>query len=256
MFGELLSAGTSLLGGLFGKSSQDKANRQNIQLQKDFAQKGIQWKVADARKAGVHPLAALGANTVSFSPSVVGSTALGEGISNMGQSIDRAINSTSDHNTRAANLQTQIAEEALKGARLDNQGKAIQNAALASRTVRAAQVGAPFPSADGSTNTGMAGQATSKGSGLRLGSSGALPSFPGSTSNDMGNAFGELLEDFAGAVNFRDSMAKMNSNQKAALLQAVFPGFQWAAMSLGRKYRPPANYGPRVTTKSFRDTFQ
>ena len=38
------------------------ANAQNLQLQNDFAQKGISWRVQDAKNAGISPLAALGAN--------------------------------------------------------------------------------------------------------------------------------------------------------------------------------------------------
>lgn len=91
ILGPLISAGASLLGGLFGRSSQDKANAQNIQLQKDFAQQGIRWKVADAKAAGIHPLYALGAQTHSFSPSLVGDTSLPTGLANAGQDISRAI---------------------------------------------------------------------------------------------------------------------------------------------------------------------
>lgn len=89
--GPLISAVGSLFGGLLGKSSQEKANEQNIKLQKQFAQEGIQWKVADAVKAGVHPLYALGAQTTAFSPSVVGDTALPNALQNMGQDIGRAV---------------------------------------------------------------------------------------------------------------------------------------------------------------------
>lgn len=43
-------------------------NQMNIDYQEKFAKEGIQWKVADAKKAGLHPLAALGASTNSFTP--------------------------------------------------------------------------------------------------------------------------------------------------------------------------------------------
>jgi len=59
----------------------------NIKLQKQFAQNGIQWKVADAKKAGIHPLYALGAQTHSFAPVQTG----GGSFSEMGQSVGRAI---------------------------------------------------------------------------------------------------------------------------------------------------------------------
>ena len=48
---------------------QKEMNAKNAALQREFAQSGIQWKVADAKKAGLHPLAALGAQTASASPS-------------------------------------------------------------------------------------------------------------------------------------------------------------------------------------------
>lgn len=38
------------------------ANASNLQLQKDFAQQGLSWKIQDAKNAGISPLAALGAN--------------------------------------------------------------------------------------------------------------------------------------------------------------------------------------------------
>jgi len=92
MIGALIGAGTSLLGGLLGKKSAEKQAKQNIKIQKQFAQEGIQWKVKDAEKAGVHPLYALGAQTHSFSPVSVGDPLPGA-IADMGQGIGRAVES-------------------------------------------------------------------------------------------------------------------------------------------------------------------
>lgn len=104
MLGNLISAGASLIGGLFGKSSADKAAaqnlaiaQQNMKMQKEFAQEGIRWKVEDAKKAGIHPVYALGAPTTSFSPVSFNATAdnsVGNAIASMGQDIGRAVNST------------------------------------------------------------------------------------------------------------------------------------------------------------------
>jgi len=91
MLGSIISAGASLLGGIMGSNSQEKMAKQNIQLQKDFAQQGIRWKVADAKAAGLHPLAALGAQTHSFSPISVGGDPLSQGLASAGQDIGRAI---------------------------------------------------------------------------------------------------------------------------------------------------------------------
>lgn len=256
MLGELISAGSSLLGGLFGKKSADKANDKNIKLQKEFAQSGIQWKVADAKAAGVHPLAALGASTVSFSPSVVGDNSLGAGVSNMGQDIGRAINSTRTAEQRSSAMAQTLAAEQLKGLRLDNEGKAIQNAALASQTVRNSAVGAPFPSASGTTNTGVPGQATSKG--IRLAGV-PIPIDPQtSPSSATTNIFGDD-PDVGGWVNMIRSWDMMPASSKLALANAVLglgPMFQVTKHPFGKSYSKPQNYGPRVTTKSFKDTFQ
>lgn len=57
---------------LISADSNRSASNRNADLQREFAQHGISWKVADAKRAGVHPLAALGAQTQSASPVYVG----------------------------------------------------------------------------------------------------------------------------------------------------------------------------------------
>lgn len=120
MLGNLVAAGTSLIGGLFGQKSQEKTAEKNIQLQKDFAQQGIQWKVADAKAAGIHPLYALGAQTHSFSPVSVGDS-LSPALANAGQDIGRAINSTSDGSTRVSAIAKAAEALALEKAGLENE---------------------------------------------------------------------------------------------------------------------------------------
>lgn len=46
-------------------------NAQNVALQKEFAQNSIRWRVEDAKAAGIHPLAALGASGAQFSPNSI-----------------------------------------------------------------------------------------------------------------------------------------------------------------------------------------
>lgn len=57
--------GGPLISGAF--SAQN--SKDNYDAQKEFAQNGIQWRVADATAAGLHPLAALQGGGTSFSPS-------------------------------------------------------------------------------------------------------------------------------------------------------------------------------------------
>lgn len=72
-----IAAGASILGSALGykstKDSQkiyDKAAKANIQYQKEFAQHGLRWRVDDAKAAGIHPLAAMGASTAQFTPQI------------------------------------------------------------------------------------------------------------------------------------------------------------------------------------------
>lgn len=79
--GALIGGGLGLAGSLVGGS-----NKKQIRWQREQLQKGIQYRVADAKKAGIHPLYALGANIQSPSPIQV-SGGLGEGLQQMGQGL-------------------------------------------------------------------------------------------------------------------------------------------------------------------------
>lgn len=143
--GGLASGVMSLIG---GKSAQDKSaetqmaiNEQNVALQREFAQNGIQWKVDDARRAGIHPLAALGAPTTSFS-NLVGPTVgqEGEGIQKAGQDIGRAMSAASSMDTKY--------DEAVK--KITLQKGELENALLASQIAKtnAPSVGPSMPTAN------------------------------------------------------------------------------------------------------------
>lgn len=88
--GSLISAGANLLGGLFSNKSNRSSMKEQIKYQREFAQHGIRWRVADAQAAGLHPLYALGANTPSYSP-VYSSDAMGPALAAAGQDIGRAV---------------------------------------------------------------------------------------------------------------------------------------------------------------------
>lgn len=86
----LISAGSSLLGGALGASSSAKQNKKQMELQKEFAQKGVQWRVADAKAAGLHPLAAMGLQGSTYSPAFQ-TNPMGDALAQAGQSIANGV---------------------------------------------------------------------------------------------------------------------------------------------------------------------
>lgn len=140
MLGALIGAGTQLLGGLLGRDSAQKQADKNAALQREFAQSGIQWKVEDAKKAGVHPLYALGASTHSFSPVSI-SDPLPAAMANAGQDLSRAMTSTATPTQRQTAFGSAMESLTLEKAGLENQ-------LLRSQIVRMNQTSSPpIPSA-------------------------------------------------------------------------------------------------------------
>lgn len=79
-----------VVGGLVQGSANRQTQRANADLQREFAQHGIQWRVDDAKRAGLHPLAALGSFPASSQAlSIV--DPLGSSLSSAGQNISQAI---------------------------------------------------------------------------------------------------------------------------------------------------------------------
>lgn len=89
MLPALIAAGASLVGGMFS----DAGKKRELAQQREFAQNGVRWRVADAQAAGIHPALAMGASVPSYTPVGLGS-GMAEGLSNAGQDISRAVDAT------------------------------------------------------------------------------------------------------------------------------------------------------------------
>lgn len=88
MWDSIIGASSTLLGSALNSANQNRINKDNADLQREFAQNSIQWRIQDAQKAGVHPLAALGASGYNASPSFV---AADNGIAQAGQQISQGL---------------------------------------------------------------------------------------------------------------------------------------------------------------------
>lgn len=66
--GSLINAGMSTYNTKKTNEANERIAEQNRQMQREFAQNSIQWKVNDAKAAGLHPLSAIGAQGTSYTP--------------------------------------------------------------------------------------------------------------------------------------------------------------------------------------------
>lgn len=169
MLDALISAGANLIGNMMSNSSKDDTNAMNMQIaqmnnatqekwaQKNFdfqnqaAHEGVSWKVADALKAGIHPLAALGSQTFSPSPVSVNSSSpslesKSWDFSSIGQDLGRAAKAATNAESRKAVDEEQGRKIALEKGNLEND---ILRAELLSKVARtgprSAQLGPPMP---------------------------------------------------------------------------------------------------------------
>lgn len=62
----LIGGAASIFGGLMNSSSQQAINSANLQQSMYMANNAVSMRVADARRAGINPLAALGVSTPGF----------------------------------------------------------------------------------------------------------------------------------------------------------------------------------------------
>lgn len=104
----------------------------------DLAKHGIRWKVADAKKAGIHPLYALGAQATAGGVSNSGNL-IGD-IASLGSDISRAIQAT-----RSQSEREDAYSEAFKQQQYERNN--LENDLLRAQIAKTSQVGPPLPSA-------------------------------------------------------------------------------------------------------------
>lgn len=132
--GSLASGVMSMFGSNQTAQAQEQIAAQNIAEQQRYAQNRIQWTVADAKAAGINPLAALGNATQSFS-NVVGAENAGGGLKDMGQNVGRALAALSSKDEEADRLNNDLTRAKIANVNADTVRQAAEASRLATNSV-------------------------------------------------------------------------------------------------------------------------
>lgn len=106
MWGSIISTVGGLLGGMMNR---DSAADHNAAIRQMNATK-IQTTVKDARKAGIHPLAALGSPVAGSWATPVGQPGLGDAVADGAASIGKAVDSGGQRELLRASIETERAK--------------------------------------------------------------------------------------------------------------------------------------------------
>ncbi len=160
--GGIAGAVGNVVGGVLGNKSDASTAQANYAAQKEFAQNGIRWKVADAKAAGIHPLAALGVNNASFSPSFTAGDY--SWLGDAGQNVGRAIESKATRAERELGqaMQAETHAEQIRGLKLENDIRAQTLLQMKLDSLSAVKKTGRPPAMPGVDNTVLTGQGDSK----------------------------------------------------------------------------------------------
>lgn len=215
MLEALLSTGAGLLQSFFGRNERD----QERAAQREAAQNSVQWRVADAKKAGIHPLAALGMQPISLAPVNVGGD---PSWADMGQDLGRAVAAGSTVNQRVDQMSRSIVSAQLEGLNLDND---IKRAELASR-VRRNLLGAGVPPVVPEVGPNTARGADIGGQTLPLPGGKEIKSGRTATSEEIERQYGDVAQSIYGIGRMVDDSANN-----------AFPGVNWDRFRMGNVLR-------------------
>jgi len=176
----LIGAGASAAGKVADAIFGDKQADENWDRQKKVLKNQIQWKVEDATKAGLHPLAALG-----VVPASVGGTIVGSDFGSLGQDIGRAAEAlmAPEDKTTARMIQLEV-----ERGQLQNELLKSQIASTRMRSMQDATPGVPGIGPSGPT-IGIPG------------TSAKVPVAQANAAQDAENHFGEIFGELFGIGN-------------------------------------------------------
>jgi len=131
MLGSIISAGANLVGGIMGSNATKKANAANLHYQKNY----LQYRKADAEKAGFHPLAALGAQGGGPAIGVMADNSMGDALSRAGSSIGNAISNKANKQLLDLQMKATAADVAMKEAQANFYNAEARNASVKTMAV-------------------------------------------------------------------------------------------------------------------------
>lgn len=152
------------------------------------AKNQVQWRVEDAEKAGVNPLAALGMNPISIAPTSVGDP----GFAEMGASLDRAVDAGSTQTQQMNNMQYRLLDAQVTGAELDNEIRRAEIASKLRRTISApgaASMGVPAVEPNTARGADYGGQRMVLPGGI------TWDTLPVATSEEVERQSGDMLQE-------------------------------------------------------------
>lgn len=172
----------NFVGGLLSMNNQNKLAERQENLQREFAQNSIQWRTADAKKAGIHPVVALGSQGISYNPSYVGGDNFGGSQASISYEPEKQVDEkTQAYNDKVNELNLRMQEA--------NTREAEANATLAERSL--------LPKPQNDPLNVLLPNANSRGIGLPTSKTG----MPGQASSIYGNKLGEAEQASRFSVN-------------------------------------------------------
>lgn len=241
LFDGILGGIGGLVGSFLNNKAADDAADQAWDRQKKVLTKQIQWRVADAQKAGIHPLAALGVNPASGPPMAnISGGDFSAPLAEMGQDIGRAAEAYASGGDKATARMTQLS---LERGQLEND---LLRTQIASQRARLVQQGTP--GVPGTTRTDVPvvfDDPTNPGNVLRSTSIG----------DQAESAFGDGPGDAYGWANWWNGELKKNgydpkvfwSNPYGQAAQIVIDGVMKGLDRDLRWYKPRPRYGGSST---------
>lgn len=231
----------SLVGGLFGNQSAKKREQQAQRWQENVMKKQIQWKVADAKAAGIHPIAALGHSMVSPSPTMIGR----ESYSDIGQNVGRALDATMTSGQKIDDYTRTAQALSLEKMQLENEVIRTQLANSAVRTVNQAGNAPLFVGA----NTVVPEK---KRDGIVMRENLEIPLPQTAPAQDMEDEFGDLVAEPYGVNRYLNAMRKYHNQvivpQLREEIERTMRNLPRARISL-RKVPGIVGYGARLYHK-------